>query len=106
MDVKINIEPGTKHGYSTIRISTNREKQWSVRASYNNWGDKATGEHLTSVDIANIKDVLFRKRQHPWINIIMLDNNFFYFPRIDVKLQRARRNILRRDRNAGRDVTK
>ena len=25
VDVKINIEPGTKHGYSTIRISTNRE---------------------------------------------------------------------------------
>lgn len=48
VDVKINIEPGTKHGYSTIRISTNREKQWSVRASYNNWGDKATGEYLAS----------------------------------------------------------
>lgn len=49
VDVKINIEPGTKHGYSTIRITTNREKQWSVRASYNNWGDKATGEYLASV---------------------------------------------------------
>ncbi|EMR6450200.1 ShlB/FhaC/HecB family hemolysin secretion/activation protein [Enterobacter cloacae] len=64
VDVKINIEPGTKHGYSTIRISTNREKQWSVRASYNNWGDKATGEHLTSVvgylyNIARFSDLFY-----------------------------------------------
>lgn len=48
VDVKINIEPGTKQGYSTIHISTNREKNWSVRASYNNWGVKETGQYLTS----------------------------------------------------------
>ncbi|MGK3227011.1 ShlB/FhaC/HecB family hemolysin secretion/activation protein [Enterobacter soli] len=48
VDVKINIEPGTKNGYSTIRISTNREKNWRVRASYNNWGIKETGQYLTS----------------------------------------------------------
>lgn len=48
-NVKINIEPGTKHGYSTVRINTHRAKNWRVRASYNNWGNKATGQNLTSV---------------------------------------------------------
>ncbi|MBE5250664.1 ShlB/FhaC/HecB family hemolysin secretion/activation protein [Mixta mediterraneensis] len=48
-NIKINIEPGTKHGYSTVRINTHRAKNWRVRASYNNWGNKATGQNLTSV---------------------------------------------------------
>lgn len=48
VNVKINIEPGTKNGYSNISINTNRFKKWSVRASYNNWGDEATGQYLTS----------------------------------------------------------
>ncbi|MDL4914600.1 MAG: ShlB/FhaC/HecB family hemolysin secretion/activation protein [Enterobacterales bacterium endosymbiont of Blomia tropicalis] len=48
-NVKINIEPGTKHGYSTVRINIHRAKNWRVRASYNNWGNKATGQNLTSV---------------------------------------------------------
>jgi len=48
-NVKINIEPGTRHGYSTVRISTDRSKNWNLRASYSNWGDKQTGRYLTSV---------------------------------------------------------
>ncbi|QEM94212.1 ShlB/FhaC/HecB family hemolysin secretion/activation protein [Kosakonia radicincitans] len=48
VNVKINIEPGSQNGYSNVSINTNRFKKWSVRASYNNWGDEATGQYLTS----------------------------------------------------------
>ncbi|SFN24279.1 Hemolysin activation/secretion protein [Izhakiella capsodis] len=49
VNVKINIEPGTQKNYSDIRIATHRTKNWNVRASYNNWGNKATGRYLSSV---------------------------------------------------------
>ncbi len=48
VDVKINIEPGTRDGYSIVHINTQRGKTWSVRASYNNWGDEDTGRYQTS----------------------------------------------------------
>lgn len=48
VNVKINIEPGTKNGYSNVSINTNRFKKWSIRATYNNWGDEATGQYLSS----------------------------------------------------------
>ncbi|WP_263070733.1 ShlB/FhaC/HecB family hemolysin secretion/activation protein [Enterobacter huaxiensis] len=47
-NVKINIEPGTRHGYSIVHITTERTKNWNLRASYSNWGDKQTGRYLTS----------------------------------------------------------
>ena len=48
VDVKINIEPGTRDGYSIVHIDTHRGKNWSVRASYNNWGDEETGRYQTT----------------------------------------------------------
>lgn len=48
VDVKINIEPGTRDGYSVVHIDTHRGKNWSVRASYNNWGDEETGRYQTT----------------------------------------------------------
>ncbi|HIC8874687.1 TPA: ShlB/FhaC/HecB family hemolysin secretion/activation protein [Enterobacter hormaechei subsp. xiangfangensis] len=64
VDVKINIEPGTRQGYSTIHIRTNRVKNWSVRASYNNWGVKETWQYLTSAvgylyNIARFSDLFY-----------------------------------------------
>ncbi|MBB7443189.1 ShlB/FhaC/HecB family hemolysin secretion/activation protein [Escherichia coli] len=48
VDVKINIEPGTRDGYSIVHIDTHRGKNWSARASYNNWGDEETGRYQTT----------------------------------------------------------
>jgi len=49
VDVKIDIEPGSKDGYSNILINTHRFKKWSVKAIYDNWGDKATGRYRASM---------------------------------------------------------
>ena len=48
VDVKINIEPGTLDGYSIVHIDTQRGKTWSVRTSYNNWGNEDTGRYQAS----------------------------------------------------------
>ncbi len=46
VDVKINIVPGQKNGTSNLVINTQRKTTWSVRASYNNYGDDNTGNQL------------------------------------------------------------
>lgn len=46
VDVKINIVPGQKNGTSNLVINTQRKTTWSVRASYNNYGDDSTGNQL------------------------------------------------------------
>ncbi|HEP1063998.1 TPA: ShlB/FhaC/HecB family hemolysin secretion/activation protein [Klebsiella aerogenes] len=46
VDVKISIVPGQKNGTSNLVINTQRKTTWSVRASYNNYGDDSTGNQL------------------------------------------------------------
>ncbi|EPV8392107.1 TPA: ShlB/FhaC/HecB family hemolysin secretion/activation protein [Klebsiella aerogenes] len=46
VDVKINILPGAENGTSKVLINPQRKKKWSLRASYNNFGDKSTGSEL------------------------------------------------------------
>ncbi|EMY7925279.1 ShlB/FhaC/HecB family hemolysin secretion/activation protein [Klebsiella aerogenes] len=46
VDVKINILPGSENGSSKVVINTQRKKKWSLRASYNNFGDQSTGSEL------------------------------------------------------------
>ncbi|HCT4436534.1 ShlB/FhaC/HecB family hemolysin secretion/activation protein [Klebsiella aerogenes] len=46
VDVKINILPGAENGTSKVLINLQRKKKWSLRASYNNFGDKSTGSEL------------------------------------------------------------
>ncbi|MDM8055785.1 ShlB/FhaC/HecB family hemolysin secretion/activation protein [Klebsiella aerogenes] len=46
VDVKINILPGSENGSSRVVINTQRKKKWSLRASYNNFGDQSTGSEL------------------------------------------------------------
>lgn len=63
-DVKINIVPGSKSGYSNIVINTNRTKAWNVRTAYNNWGDKSTGQFLAGgagylYNVAGLNDVFY-----------------------------------------------
>ncbi|MEN3801213.1 ShlB/FhaC/HecB family hemolysin secretion/activation protein [Aeromonas veronii] len=48
VDVKIDIEPGTKNGYSNVVIDTHRQKTWGAKATYSNWGDDVTGRYLAS----------------------------------------------------------
>lgn len=62
VDVKINVAPGNQNGYSNIIINTHRTKKWSAKANYSNWGDKSTGQHITSgafylFNIAGISDM-------------------------------------------------
>lgn len=62
VDVKINVAPGNQNGYSNIIINTHRTKRWSAKANYSNWGDKSTGQNITSgafylFNIAGISDV-------------------------------------------------
>ncbi|GLR09754.1 peptide ABC transporter permease [Mixta theicola] len=64
VDVKINIEPGSRDSYSRIVIYTNRKTSWNMRASVNNWGDKSTGQYLASVsgyayNLAHINDIFY-----------------------------------------------
>ena len=49
VNVKIDIEPGSRNGYSNVLINTHRFKKWSVKAIYDNWGDEATGRYRASV---------------------------------------------------------
>lgn len=46
VDVKINIMPGVDEGMSKIVINPQRKKIWSIRTSYNNYGDESTGSQL------------------------------------------------------------
>ncbi|QLO38356.1 ShlB/FhaC/HecB family hemolysin secretion/activation protein [Klebsiella sp. RHBSTW-00484] len=46
VDVKINIMPGVDEGVSKIVINPQRKKIWSIRTSYNNYGDESTGSQL------------------------------------------------------------
>ncbi|MDQ8581218.1 ShlB/FhaC/HecB family hemolysin secretion/activation protein [Klebsiella sp. CN_Kp091] len=46
VDVKINILPGAENGTSKVLINPQRKKKWSLRASYNNFGDKSAGSEL------------------------------------------------------------
>ncbi|HDT1381855.1 TPA: ShlB/FhaC/HecB family hemolysin secretion/activation protein [Klebsiella aerogenes] len=46
VDVKINILPGSENGSSKVVINTQRKKKWSLRASYNNFGEQSTGSEL------------------------------------------------------------
>ena len=62
VDVKINIAPGSRIGYSNVIINTHRTKKWSARASYSNWGDKSTGQYISGAafylfNIAGLSDV-------------------------------------------------
>lgn len=64
VNVNISIEPGTRHGYSNIRIATHREKNWNIRAGYSNWGNKDTGRYLTSIvgylyNMTNFSDLVY-----------------------------------------------
>ena len=44
VDVKINVAPGSRSGYSDIIINTHRTKSWSAKANYSNWGIKIQGK--------------------------------------------------------------
>jgi len=62
VDVKINVAPGSRSGYSDIIINTHRMKSWSAKANYSNWGDKNTGQNISSgafylFNLAGISDV-------------------------------------------------
>lgn len=62
VDVKINITPGSRSGFSNIVIDTHRTKKWSAKANYSNWGDESTGQYLSSAslylfNVAGISDV-------------------------------------------------
>lgn len=62
VDVKINIAPGSRNGYSKILINTHRAKKWSVKANYSNLGDKSTGQNLFSAafylfNVAGLSDI-------------------------------------------------
>lgn len=46
VDVKINIIPGLNNGTSKVEIKPQRTKRWNLRATYNNFGDKSTGNQL------------------------------------------------------------
>ncbi|MFT4274595.1 MAG: ShlB/FhaC/HecB family hemolysin secretion/activation protein [Pantoea sp.] len=46
LNIEINIEPGSKAGYSNVVMSTGRLINWNARTWINNWGDKATGKYL------------------------------------------------------------
>jgi len=46
LNVKIDIEPGNKNGFSHVVIDTGRKKNWNIRAWANNWGDEGTGQNL------------------------------------------------------------
>ncbi|WLI78598.1 ShlB/FhaC/HecB family hemolysin secretion/activation protein [Kosakonia sp. H02] len=64
VDVKINISPGNRDGYSNIIIQINRKKKWNVRTVYNNWGDESTGKHLIGgaaylYNLAALSDVFY-----------------------------------------------
>ncbi|MGD8164428.1 ShlB/FhaC/HecB family hemolysin secretion/activation protein [Pantoea sp. FN0307] len=63
-EVKINIEPGERDGYSRVIIYSNRQQKWNFRASANNWGDKSTGKNLASVsgyvwNLAHLNDIFY-----------------------------------------------
>lgn len=47
-NVKINIVPGEREGYSNVVIATNRTSFWNLQAGWNNWGDESTGRQLIS----------------------------------------------------------
>lgn len=64
VDVKINIEPGNKDGYSNVVINTHRVKKWNLRTSYNNWGDKSTGRQVVGgvgylYNLAGMSDIFY-----------------------------------------------
>ncbi|WP_434777968.1 ShlB/FhaC/HecB family hemolysin secretion/activation protein [Neisseria sp. Ec49-e6-T10] len=64
MEVKINIEPGSKDGYSNVVVDTKRISNWNARAWVNNWGDKGTGKTLASgagylYNLAKMNDVFY-----------------------------------------------
>ena len=64
VNVKVNIEPGSRDGYSNVVILTNRSTNWNVRASYSNWGDKSTGQQLAGgagylYNLAKINDIFY-----------------------------------------------
>lgn len=64
VNVKINIEPGTRNGYSRIVVYTVRQQPWNIRASVSNWGDKSTGQMLTGLsgyayNMAHINDIFY-----------------------------------------------
>ena len=68
VNVKVDIAPGERNGYSNVVIATNRSSNWNVRASYNNWGDKTTGQQLAGgagylYNPARINDI-FICREH------------------------------------------
>lgn len=46
VDVKINIIPGVNNGTSEVEIKPQRTKRWNLRTTYNNFGDKSTGNQL------------------------------------------------------------
>jgi hemolysin activation/secretion protein len=64
VNVKVNIAPGSRDGYSNVMIATNRTKKWNVRASYNNWGDESTGQQLVGgagylYNLAKMNDIFY-----------------------------------------------
>lgn len=64
VNVKVDIAPGERNGYSNVVIATNRSSNWNVRASYNNWGDKTTGQQLAGgagylYNLARINDIFY-----------------------------------------------
>ena len=64
VNVKFSIEPGSRDGYSNVVIATNRLERWNVRAFYNNWGDKSTGQQLTGgagylYNLAKLNDIFY-----------------------------------------------
>jgi len=64
VDVKIKILPGDVNGTSKVEINPQRVKKWNFRTSYNNFGDKSTGDQLISTtgylyNLARISDLFY-----------------------------------------------
>lgn len=64
LNVKINIEPGSKNGYSNVVITTGRSRAWNLRTWVNNWGNKITGRTLMGAagylyNLAKMSDIFY-----------------------------------------------
>ncbi|MGP3590103.1 ShlB/FhaC/HecB family hemolysin secretion/activation protein [Vagococcus sp. WN89Y] len=64
VNVKINIVPGERQGYSNIVIDTNRTTLWDFHTAWNNWGDESTGRQLLSAttylyNVTKLNDIFY-----------------------------------------------
>lgn len=85
VDVKITLEPGSRVGYSTVMIYTSRKKNWNVRASVSNWGDKSTGKVLAGTsgylyNLANVNDIFYLSASRSLTGKYQSISGYYSFP--------------------------